>query len=210
MCSKIGVIADRENNISSLENGSLILIFEKKNNSWSTIEKINYHISFSSDLTELRDNIRSLILRLGDCRVIAGKTVSGLAYSVFNRIGLYIFEAPEISDRLFDDILTDIQTAKKKKTDFKNIPKEPISINNDGTYFLDLVSLQKAYPEVSSKKALQNFVMTSNFCKLDLICHHMPPWLESILEKKRFTYELEKIDEHLYKAIIYKKGCDRI
>ena len=55
----------------------------------------------------------------------------------------------------------------------------PVETQTPGIYFLDLGQLQTECPEVSSKKALLPFLSNTPFLELQLVCAHIPPWLET-------------------------------
>jgi hypothetical protein len=63
---------------------------------------------------------------------------------------------------------------------------------------------------VSSKQVLQQFVHGGGFTELEIICDHVPPWIE--VEAERCGYEIvrEKTAQNEMKVILSKSsasGC---
>jgi hypothetical protein len=100
---------------------------------------------------------------------------------VFDRAGLHIFEIGGISDGVFDGIVEDLRGADAAAAAKAAIVRDarPVETSTPGVYFLDLVALQKECPEVSSKKAMMDFLKDTPLLELRLVCKHIPPWIEN-------------------------------
>ena len=144
----------------------------------------------TSGVQALRNIIVALAERF-ECRVIVSQKVVGIAYQTLNKSGFAIFEAEAVTDELLDGIIHDVLSAQAAQD---NPPQEPVSPQNDGNYFLDLTRLQKAYPEVSSKQALRDFMQNAAFLSLELVCDHLPPWMEAMMKERGIEYRLQRED----------------
>ncbi|HOV41162.1 MAG TPA: Fe-only nitrogenase accessory AnfO family protein, partial [Oscillospiraceae bacterium] len=72
-------------------------------------------------------------------------------------------------------------------------------------YYFDLAALQEKFPEISSKKALSQFFEETPFLELELVCTHLPPWIESLGYDITFKKQNEKTV-----AVIKKKLCGKV
>lgn len=190
---------------TSFIKGTHIFIYTKHDSKWSITKEIPIEIDFSAGMGILRDQVRDLIGKLDDCKIIAGQELQGLPYSVFDRMGFHIFNITDLSDEVLDGILSDIAAGDELERMRKEIIEKakPAETSESGIYYLDLIALQEECPEISSKKALQAFFKETPFLELDLVCSHLPPWInECGYEIATTAYQGDKI-----KAKITNKFC---
>ncbi|HWQ74586.1 MAG TPA: Fe-only nitrogenase accessory AnfO family protein [Syntrophomonas sp.] len=152
----------------------------------------------------IKNMVDDLAEKFADCHIIVAQKVSGLAYQLLNKKGYAIFEAEEISGELLDGIMQDILQAQAVP-DLP--PREPVSPQNDGNFYFDLVRLQKAFPEISSKMALQNFIRNVNFMSLELICDHLPPWMEQAMADRSLEYCARRDEAGVNRIFITRRMC---
>lgn len=206
MSEKIAVIFNEANELSTFEAGKCILIFNKEDSVWTVTEEIQYELDTSLSMSDIRDFIRTVILRLGDCKIVVGRAFTGLPYNIFDRMGFEIFESDTVSDMLFNEIFADVSAAAQGKSSLE-YPVSPVPSGKDGEYFLNLIDLQEHHTGISSKKALQPFIDSTPFYKLEVVCSHIPPWFETVLPQKKLVYSSEELEKNKYKVSIYKKVC---
>jgi hypothetical protein len=153
----------------------------------------------------LRRSVSALLPLISDCGVIAGGALSGIAFTVFDRAGLHIFELTELSDETLFGVLSDVDSVRDSAALREKILRDarPVETENDGVYYLDLVMLQTKCPEISSKKAMRDFMETTPFSELHLICRHIPPWIEC---DEELIIDARPKGEDIY-AVISKRSC---
>ncbi|MBR0597736.1 Fe-only nitrogenase accessory AnfO family protein [Sinanaerobacter chloroacetimidivorans] len=199
MPDKIAVIHNKNKQLTSLEECCSIGFYQATVAGWQPAGEIYWQIGDLSSMTHVRNSIRILIEHLDDCRIILGRKISGLPYHVFDKMGFHIFESEcQESPALFQDILCEISDVQKecaKDLDREQISKSPVSPNSDGNYSLNLIDLQKAFPEISSKKALQQFIEDDDYLGLELICSHIPPWMELSIARKNVNLQVESLQD---------------
>jgi hypothetical protein len=62
---------------------------------------------------------------------------------------------------------------------------------------------------MTSKQVLMPILQQGNFYSLEILCNHVPPWLEVELQDGRLVVRVEKIaptEVHIY---ISKRGCEK-
>jgi Fe-only nitrogenase accessory protein AnfO len=180
MNCEIAVICKNKNTLCQLNEMDTIIVFEKGSNGiWQERKVFPFKINQEKNLSELRNEIRNLITKLSDCRIIAGLSIAGLAYNVFDRLGFRIFEIKTIDSDLFDELLADaVNDLPPAPENIVETPTKPQRLSA-GSYYLDLIELQINHPEISSKKALQPLLRQADFEKIDVLCSHLPLWLSS-------------------------------
>lgn len=180
MPDKISIYMNDASMLVAFSESTHIIVFEKKDH-WSIVDKIRIPSPNSCSMTDIRDNIHSLIEQMGGCRVIAGLELVGLPFNIFDRMGFDIFTISSFSDEVLDGILNDIQHGNEMEQMRLEIIRnaKPVETLTSGIYFLDLAMLQNECPEISSKQALKDFLNETAFMELHMICKHIPPWLEN-------------------------------
>ena len=205
MNTKIAVIMKEDDSIASFFETEKIVVFDKIDDSWERTLTIGVPTDLGSGAGELRAATLKIIEELGDCRIIAGGSIVGVPFTELDRFEFYIFEISEYGQDLFDEILADIEDDDEEATLKERIIMEarPVETATPGIYFLDLVALQTECPDVSSKQAMKEFFEKTPFIELDLLCNHIPPWLEgmglNIIEKKT--------QDGKFRAVITKEQC---
>jgi len=178
---RIAVYTSQDGSLQPFWNCSQFLVYEKTGG-WQVAGVIPFEAPVIETLgvpERVRSFVRNLIARLESCPVIAGMSLTGIPYALFDQAGKQIFEIPDLSGEQLDGIADDLNSDRKKAaTDTAFIvSQKPVETQDKGSWYLDLVRLQKEYPEISSKKAMTEFLST-DFEKLTLVCQHVPPWIE--------------------------------
>lgn len=206
---RIAVFLNEKSEISTLEQRAKIVVYEKVGANWLVVKEIVNEIDFNSGLTVLRKAVQQLATQLDSCKIIVGKTIAGIVYQTFDRLSFDIFEVEEFSTELLSSILIDIISEQENLSNESSVATAtaPVETNVQGVYFLDLLELQKVHPQISSKMALQNFIENKPFIQLDVICNHLPPWLDKMVEEKKIDAKFERLKEGKVKVSIYKTCC---
>lgn len=204
MNNYICVFLQDDDKLDSFLKSSKIVVFNKSD-AWERVKTIILPDKYSQSPSELRKQMTSIIGQLGDSKIIAGLELTGIPYRVFDSFEFSIFSISELNDEVLDGIISDIKNANIKeymKNEIINNAK-PVKTQVPGVYSLDLITLQTECPEISSKKALKDFFCNTPFIELQLLCNHIPPWLEN------GDYDITSYKDKGEKimAIIRKKLC---
>jgi hypothetical protein len=76
-----------------------------------------------------------------------------------------------------------------------------------GCYRISIKDIQEKDLGVSSKQVLLPFLREGGFYSLEVICNHVPPWLEAMLINGTFTGNVVKVAENEMAVTIMKKTC---
>ncbi len=137
---------------------------------------------------KIRQEAKRRVEIIAPCTTIAAIELSGIPFAVFGMAGFRIFTITTVQNDVLDGILEDIFEAETERQSNGFDGRQPIPIETDepGYFYLDLIALQAASPDISSKMALENFLQNTPFMELKLRCSHIPPWLE-----RTGLYEIE-------------------
>lgn len=193
MNSQIAVLLDKENQITDFFNMYWIVIY-MKGEKWQ-IQKI---ISFNEEKINRGERIRAfteeVIKVLQGYHLVVGKLITGMPYYLLTKAGYEVLEAETLSTKLLEQINQDYNREKEdsEREITKEIPKKPVLIDDTGHYFLDIIALQKAYPTISTKKALLPFFINKSYQSITLVCNHMMPWLEHFVEEHQLEVSIKR------------------
>jgi hypothetical protein len=179
--NKIAVFTNGELKLCDFFEAERFLIFERTDSGWTRTIEVGFKKIIPAAPALTRKNTEALLPLIEDCNILAGGALFGIPFSVFDRAKLHIFEIGEINGELFDGIIEDLRKADAEASAKEAIIRDtkPVETSTPGVYFLDLIALQKECPEISSKKAMMDFLKDMPFLELRLICKHIPPWIEN-------------------------------
>jgi hypothetical protein len=178
---KIAVFTNADSKLCDFFEAERFLIFERGKVGWEKTSETGFEKIVPSAPATTRKNTEMLLPPIEGCNVLAGGTLVGIPFSVFDRAGFHIFEIGEINSETFDGITEELCNADAAIAAKEAIIREakPVETSTPGIYFLDLVALQKECPEVTSKMAMMDFLKNTPFMELHLVCKHIPPWIEN-------------------------------
>jgi len=179
--SRIAVFADSNSEVCDFFDAVRFMIFERGEAGWKAVSESNFEKIVPSNPAQTRKNTQTLLPLIEGCDVLAGGALVGIPFSVFDRAGLHIFEIGAISGEVFDGIIEDLRSADAASAAKEKIIRDakPVETSTPGVYFLDLIALQRECPEVTSKKAMMDFLRDTPLLELRLVCKHIPPWIEN-------------------------------
>jgi hypothetical protein len=178
---KIAVFTNKASGLCDFFDADKFLIFEKRTDKWEAAGEPEFERITPSTPAKTRKMTEALLPLIEGCNVMAGGLLVGIPYSVFDRAGMHIFQINSVDDAVFDGIVKDIQDAEADRDLKEKIITEarPVETSAPGVFSLDLITLQIQCPEVTSKKAMADFLENTPFLELRLICKHIPPWIEN-------------------------------
>lgn len=154
--------------------------------------------------------LRKPFVRMGTCKVIVGREISGLPYNVLDTAGFKIFQMEGLADSFLEIVHSILKQDTVLCVNDESIPETfitPENNENDGNYIINLIDIQKNHSQVTSKQILMPILKKSQFYELEIICSHIPPWVDIELEKLGLEKDVDEINSNLYKLKIYHKTC---
>lgn len=205
----IAIIIDQKGLSSTFFDGNLLNVYKKSEDTWDWAQSFPLELSPEKGLTAVREYIAEIIGELGNCKVIAGRNISGIPYNILDAAGFSIFQiegSSEAIPEIIDEVLSHDAEHSNEDSSDEVIPAPQQT--DDGIYLINLQQVQINHPKVSSKQILLPFLKGQNFYKLTVMCSHVPPWFDTQLDKLGLKKEIEQLDVNLYKVVIYHKTCD--
>ncbi|MHC1685411.1 MAG: Fe-only nitrogenase accessory protein AnfO [Clostridiaceae bacterium] len=209
MEKEIAVFISESGETASMEDSGVVKIFFKDEDKWNVSREKEFFIDHAKGIKGVRSSIDDLIGFLGKCDIFVGGEVTGLLYNILDVHGVSISEMKgkpqEFLDYLLEEDKKYEKLAEVKPED--EVMPYPVRTSAEGYFSINLKLLSINKPNVTSKQALIPFLNNKDFYELEVICSHVPKWLEAELEKLNLKCEMIEESENQHKVIIYHKTC---
>lgn len=206
MYNQVAVLIGKDGNTGSVYEAGVVVLYEKENEIWSKKKEIIFNLSTSNGMGAVRERMLTLTESLGDCNIFLGQRVDGIPYSVLKKSGYTIAEAHGDPEELLDELVEMTIESKEREAKRRKAMDtviEPISLEKEGSYFINLERVQHNNPNISSKKILRPFFENKPFKELKIICNHIPQWLENDLRNMNMKMEVNKLDSDEIEVNVY-------
>ena len=218
-CTCIVLLEDDQKCLTTIKQCTRLAVWQRSANAsggeiktaptdaWQQLEAIPFTLSGCYELAEMRDRIKVLERQLPQGAIIAGTSISGLAYNEFSQMGFCLCELESFSPDILDALAAEVAAEAEPSA---QVPTEPVSGDTPGCYRINLMEVQAAHPEISSKKALRPFLASTPFVELEIICSHMPPWLEGHMKERNLTCSHSRTPEGSLRLRISHALCSHM
>lgn len=207
MAQDIAVCLGKNGLVSSLYDASSIVIYRKKQGRWLAGREKKIRLDQQGGMVGLRKQMAEMNLFLGECKIFVGWAVVGVPYFELEKMQCSIWEFEGAPLSFLDYVLAqeEDKVAKNQSPVSSALPI-PVEREN-GDYYISIKEVQENGSGVTSKQVLMPFLRQGNFYSLEILCNHIPPWLEVELTSGNLKSQVEKkspTETHVY---ISKRGC---
>ncbi len=203
----IAVYVNGNGKTASLNDSGEIVIYRKKRAEWCVLSEKEFILDKSLTIKGLREKMAEALEFINGCRVFAGLSIAGLPYFVLEKAGFSVWEIEGKPLEFLDCILAEEEErhGQIKNKGKNNFEPAPVEISN-GCYRISIKEIQENDIGITSKQALLPFLRQGRFICLEILCNHVPPWLQAELMGGGYSGEIEKID-HKEVKIILSRSC---
>jgi Fe-only nitrogenase accessory protein AnfO len=187
-----------------------VIVYRRVRGSWEKDREMAFSIELARDLRDLRKSVDDLKNFLRDCRVFVAKSASGALFFELEKARFSVWEIAGTPAEFLDSVWRD---EKAEQTAACLPPDASIPAPTElctGHFTISIKEIQGKRPEVSSKQVLQDFVRRGAFDTLDVLCDHLPPWIEVDAERCGYSVDTEQLAKNEVKVRLTKNargGC---
>lgn len=207
MAQDIAVCIGKNGLVSSLYDASTIVIYRKKQGIWQAGREKKIGLDQQGGMAGLRKQMAEMTLFLGECKIFVGWAVVGVPYFELEKMQCSIWEFEGAPLSFLDYVLAQ-EEDKMAKNQLPVSSAIPIPVEREnGDYYISIKEVQENGGGVTSKQVLMPFLRRGKFYSLEILCNHIPPWLEVELTSGNLQNRVEKkspTETHIY---ISKKSC---
>lgn len=207
MAPEIAVCINDNGVTSSIYDAKAIVIYQKAEKFWTIIREQEISLDKEAGLNGLRRQMAEIILFLDQCKIFVGCSVVGVPYFELEKMQCSIWEFEGEPLTFLDYVLQQEEDkALDSQSQISNTIPVPIE-REKGDYYISIKEVQENASGVTSKQVLLPFLRQGIFYRLEVLCNHIPPWLEAELSGGNLVGKVEKItptETHVY---ISKRVC---
>ncbi|WP_378956542.1 Fe-only nitrogenase accessory AnfO family protein [Pelosinus sp. sgz500959] len=207
MAPDIAVCMNENGVTSSFYDGSLLVIYQKVQGQWTISREQKISLEQKGGMAGLRRQMAEIGLFLGQCKIVVGASIVGMPYFELEKMqcSIWEFEGEPLSflDYVLGQEEEKLAASKLPKSEIIPVPVE----RENGDYYISIKEVQETGGGITSKQVLMGFLQQGQFYSLEVLCNHIPPWLEIQLQSGPLVGRIDKkspTETHVY---ITKRGC---
>lgn len=202
MFHEIATVIGSDGRSSCLTGSGTVVVYRRSRGSWSPVRETPFQVREGESLAVLRKKMADLISFLGDCRIFAAQAASGALYYELVKAGCSVFEASGRPDEFLEDILEEEEREQSARAAARNEPVPGPYEQAPGRYFVSIKEIQGKNPGITSKQILQEFISRGSFARLEVVCDHVPPWIEMEAERRGYSIETGRPGENEVRVVL--------
>lgn len=211
MPKNIAVYVGENGETTSLYDQGRIVVYQKNQGKWSVLKEKEFVLDKSLGMQELRKQMAEALDFLNECKVFVGLSITGVPYFELEKSKFSVWEFEGKPVEFLDYILEEEEGrhAQEVNKGKYNIIPAPVE-TSDGSYRISIKEIQENDTGVTSKQVLLPFLRQGKFYSLEVLCNHVPPWLEAELFSGDYSGEIEKISNQEVRITIARSCCHEI
>jgi len=192
---EIAIYLGHDGETAPLHQEGEIHVFQANCGIWEISRSMPFCFNQSTGLQAMREYMRTVLEFLGDCQTFAARSVTGLPYYELEKAGVAIWEIPGSREIVLNRILQagdEIDSLPLQTMDL--IPVPVLRQTSPGCYSISLKDIQNCNGRVTSKTVLLPLLQNMEFISLEVICSHIPPWLEERILSAQIKAQIDKME----------------
>lgn len=203
MAREIAVFLGDDGTTAALEEPGKILIYRRNQGKWQAAGDLSFCLDHSGGMPAVRRQLTAMIAALGSCRVFVARTVTGLLYKELEQAGFSIWEFSGRPGEFLEYVL--VQEELTARQPVVKLVTPAVVETGPGCYQVSLKDIQQSGSGLTSKQILQP-LLNKSFYMVEVLCNHIPPWLEAEWTCGRLDCRAEKVAEGV-RLTIRKQNC---
>jgi Fe-only nitrogenase accessory protein AnfO len=190
---EIATILGKDGCSSTLSEPGTVVVYQRQNDSFEPVREMAFALDREKGLKELRLKMAELIQFLNGCKIFVALSASGALYFELEKAGISIWEISGKPENFLAIVLEDEEKARvaSQVPGITGIPAP--AERSPGCFFISIKEVQGQSPAISSKQVLQQFIREGKFRELEIICDHVPPWIELDAGCRGYSLRSEKL-----------------
>jgi len=206
MANEIAVYTGIDGETAAISLPGNIVVYSNRLGNWKVERQLAFHLKRDQGLKIMREQISKLIDYLGECKVFIASMITGVPYYELEKAGVSVWEFEGKPQDFLDYIL------EKEEAEQQTVQSPPLVIPvpehlGDGFYRISIKEIQETDSSVTSKQVLASFLRQANYYQLEVLCNHVPRWLETEAMLGSLNYLCEKIAPGEIRLTLRKQLC---
>jgi Fe-only nitrogenase accessory protein AnfO len=187
MAKEIGTFVNEDGMTTLLNNPCQLIIYSKQQGSWRVVRKMSLNLGEVGGLTALRIMMGDIIGFLAECNIVIAEGFQGVALHELEKAGVGLWEVIGQPEPLLEHILSEEEKSATVQIQAEKTPFPALENRGNGQIFISIADVQRSGGGVTSKQVLLPILQNASFRELEILCVHVPPWLEAEAASKGWT-----------------------
>jgi Fe-only nitrogenase accessory protein AnfO len=209
---KIATFVDNNGETLSFGEAGTVELYDKDGEGWYCVNCIPFKPDKSMNLFLLRQCIYKMVAQLDGCKLLVVKKAKGIFKAIFEEeLGIKVWMLDgspfESLNRINEQIEMEAKTMACSESCSKAtgaIRPEAVGDADSGFYRINLVEVQNKNCALNSKEILLPFLTEKNFRELEIVCIHVPKWLNEALQTLNMEMKTEERKDGFCRTIVIR------
>jgi Fe-only nitrogenase accessory protein AnfO len=204
MAREVAVFLNEQGLTETFGKPGQVRVYRRRQKAWTVEREMDFALTAEEGLKGLRRQLAGLIAFLADCRTFVVRSIAGVPYYELEKAGCNIWEQSGEPLSYLEEVWAGEERERAAKAATPILATVPLGPTEKapGHYFISLKEIQARNAGITTKHALQPFLRRGRFTLLEVVCDHLPPWLELDLEAGAFAWTSERVSERETRIII--------
>lgn len=207
MTKEIATILGADGFNTTLSEPGRVVVFRRAQGSWEVAREMEFVIDRSSGLRGVRQKMGELLEFLGPCRIFVTGSASGALYYELEKAGCNVWEIAGRPADYLDEVWAEEEQGQIAVQPPDSTARPALCETSPGHFFISIKDIQGKTPDVSSKQILQQFVRQRGFRALEIVCDHIPPWIEMEVAGGGLAIETEPLGKNEIRVRLQNKSA---
>lgn len=188
-----------------------VVIYHRRQGIWEVDRMMVFAPDQCTSLREMREKMAGLILFLEGCQIFVAETAGGALFFELEKARCHVWEIAGTPDEFLNSVWEEEEEEQANADTPARVQGMPAPVELiPGHFSISIKEIQVKTPEITSKQVLQQFIRKGEFSSLEIICDHVPPWIELEANRRGFTIEREQLGKNEVRARLIRDqagGC---
>jgi Fe-only nitrogenase accessory protein AnfO len=195
MAKEIAAFIDEKGLATPLPDAAYLQVYRKQENVWRQGRSLKVALGQARGLGELRSRMAEIIEFLVPCNTVVAESFQGAALHALEKANVGMWEISGRPEASFDSILAEEEASLHENKEPMKIPFPILENRGDGRVYISIVDVQRSGGGITSKQVLMPLLHQASFKELEILCAHLPPWLEAEVARRHWQYIIKKTPE---------------
>jgi len=207
MPKEIAVYVGENGETANLCSRGAVVVYGRQQGKWHVLREKDFQLDGHLTMKDWRFKMAEIVDFMGECKTFVGLAITGIPYFELEKFRCSVWEFEGKPDHFLDYILEQEEAGQDAQAAVKSrIQPAPAEVFN-GCYRISLKEIQEKNTGVTSKQVLLPFLRRRDFYSLEILCSHIPPWLELEVMSGNLDAKTEKINHNTIKITLMKECC---
>ena len=195
MAKEIAVFEDEKGMTTLLPRASCLQVYRKQEGVWRKERNLDVNLGEARGLSELRNRMAEILDFLGSCGIVVAESYQGAALHELEKADMSMWTVSGLVEPLLEMILAEEETAAQQSEQPVKKPFPALENRGGGRAYLSIVEVQCSGGGLTSKQVLMPILHQGAFTELEILCAHIPPWLEVEATSRHWACQTQRTAE---------------